>query len=266
VSATSHELSNGFLVGAYLAQFTGDFWLRDVLALGIGGDWWSEKLVYDLVDQGLLEQPEGGYFFPTTPVKITDSGKLKALEFLDEPGARVPESVFCQWKYNYIDNKDNDPRYGGLKVDDLPPELTGRFVALESAYRHFVNLVQGERTRMQRYETPSNTTYDSSAWTGANRIERIRIIREMVGPIRNIVDGMIAQLEAVGHNGGPPLEDVSEQLDCLRHLHEALGRFLEATATDCGMDVFGGLVAEISNFSSRFAAIDVRPWNVTDLE
>src|SRR5262245_16339186 len=103
MSASPGELVDGFLVGAYLLSFVDMPNVIQIKKLGIRGRW-NDKFIDGLVEQRYIEANGEGEFFEDTSVSITELGKERAMSLIFEPGARVPESVFLEWRYNYIDD------------------------------------------------------------------------------------------------------------------------------------------------------------------
>jgi hypothetical protein len=223
------------------------------MSLGIGGNMWSDKLAYDLVDRGLINPPDGGYFFGQTSVSITEEGARRAIELINETGARVPESILFRWRYNYVDNRDDEPRFTAIPPNRLPQSLIDRMAELEPLYENFIGQIDEARSLRERDSGVADTVHDSRAWTGAQRVYRIEIIKALVPSAMDALNGLIRQLETPGHNGGPPLEDVNEMLACLRQLHSALGRLLAAADGDAEADIFDGAITAVQRFATRFA-------------
>lgn len=69
--------------------------------------------------------------------------------------------------------------------------------------------------------------YDASAWTGVSEpVQRVRAVQSLVPVAQAAIETLISQLEAPGHNGGPPLDETEVALEHLRQLHAALGQLL----------------------------------------
>lgn len=97
--------------------------------------------------------------------------------------------------------------------------------------------------------------YDASAWTGAaGPKERLLAVKTLMPIAQNAVEQLMALLEAPGHNGGPPLDEVEEAIDELRHLHAALGALLAAAEESRLADAFNdGLATEAARYAKRAA-------------
>lgn len=97
--------------------------------------------------------------------------------------------------------------------------------------------------------------YDASAWTGATRPnERLLAVKTLMPVARNAVEQLMTLLEAPGHNGGPPLDEVEEAVTELRQLHAALGSLLIAADQGKLAQAFNdGLATEAARFAKRAA-------------
>lgn len=97
--------------------------------------------------------------------------------------------------------------------------------------------------------------FDASAWTGAaSPAERVLAVKTLMPVAQNAVEQLLALLNAPGHNGGPPLDEVEEAIGELRQLHAALGVLL--TAADegrLGQAFNAGLATEAARYAKRAA-------------
>lgn len=96
--------------------------------------------------------------------------------------------------------------------------------------------------------------YDSSAWTGVTGAgQKIKAIRTMVPVSLSAIEVLLSYLEAPSHNGGPPLDEVTEAIKNLRSLHRALGEMLSA-ASEGGLErISPGAFDEVSHYAKRAA-------------
>jgi hypothetical protein len=87
---------------------------------------------------------------------------------------------------------------------------------------------------------------DASKWTGqADRVARLKVVRELLPVARTTIEAMIETLSQPGPNHGPLLDEREEAIGHLRELHGKLGELL--TAIDGGRfddDLGQGLAAE----------------------
>jgi hypothetical protein len=98
-------------------------------------------------------------------------------------------------------------------------------------------------------------SYDSSAWAGIdNPAQRVRAVKTLVPLAQSAIDALINHLEQPSHNGGPPLDEITEALNHLRKLHSKLGEILlaadEGTLTSSRGE---GLMDEAARFAKRAA-------------
>lgn len=113
------------------------------------------------------------------------------------------------------------------------------------------------RSQAELGPLPDERRSPSSSWTGLTTArERIVAIQIMFPPALDAIEGLINKLEEAGHNGGPPLDELSLSLTALRELHKALGALL-ALADDgyLGSDKGQGAIIEIAKFAERFAKL-----------
>ncbi len=174
--ATSSELQDGFIVGVYLSGTHGDNQFGWVKSLGLGGqNFWNDGLVDQIVDRQLVLPSSDGMFFSFTDVRITDEGQGQALALMQEPGARVPESVVEMWMMRTAE------RHGGIMTDRLPPDLILRlddFQRANDAYQE--RLLRAEQRIRERFRS---VELDSSTWTGIE--QRIASNPEILEQIRS---------------------------------------------------------------------------------
>ncbi|MBO9696673.1 MAG: hypothetical protein J7499_10795 [Sphingopyxis sp.] len=97
--------------------------------------------------------------------------------------------------------------------------------------------------------------YDASAWTGVSEpAQRARAVHALVPLAQAAIEALIAQLEAPGHNGGPPLDEIDAALEHLRKLHTSLGELL-LVADEGGLfsSRGEGLMVEAARYGRRAA-------------
>ncbi|HZG08730.1 MAG TPA: hypothetical protein VEZ70_07120 [Allosphingosinicella sp.] len=161
-----------------------------------------------------------------------------------------------------------DPRYG-----DLAPKWLRRNRDLRSLWS-FAKSVDGSwepRRQFLREEfeplldfleraggEPSPrmpSAYDGSAWTGVqSTAQQVHAIKTLVPVAQAAIGTLIEHLEKPGHNGGPPLEEVSFALEHLHKLHAALGTLLSAVEKgELKENIESGLVAEIARYGRQSA-------------
>lgn len=94
---------------------------------------------------------------------------------------------------------------------------------------------------------------DPSAWTGIrSRADRLAAAKMLIPTAQGAIENLIFGLENRSHNGGPPLDEMSEAIAALRELHGKLGELLEAI--DAGRfdtDLGDGLISEAIKVSQR---------------
>ena len=248
MAATAREYQEGFLAGAYLLSLLEHNTFAEIKGLGIGGRVWSDRMVDELAESGLIEPPPERYFFEDTPVVLTDAGEEKALALILEPGNRVPETVLLAWRLAYMD-------YGGSEHADegiIPSEIVARLEELEDAYLRFKQEGQPNNNR-SRVEA---SYHDSSRWTGRRSTKQQAAFIRRVAPIAlNGVELLIGELESLGHNGGPSIEERKEALTQLRDLQSALAELIKLAEND--LPTMGALSTVRALQSKLFTWCDV---------
>lgn len=98
-------------------------------------------------------------------------------------------------------------------------------------------------------------SYDAAAWTGVSEpVQRVRAVQSLVPVAQAAIETLISQLEAPGHNGGPPLEEAEVALGHLRQLHAALGQLLTLADEGSLLTSRGeGLMVEAARYGRRAA-------------
>lgn len=93
----------------------------------------------------------------------------------------------------------------------------------------------------------------SSAWTGIQSVqERIIAFKQLAPVALAAVDCLLVELQAAGHNGGPPLDERKEAIEALRQLHDCLGALLAAVESEGFSWADGeGLVASCAHYAIR---------------
>jgi hypothetical protein len=252
VAATPGENLDGFLVAVYLTSLLSDNYFEKIKTLPFGGPRWSEKLIDQLVDGGMIEPPEDGYFFDASEIIITEKGKEKALELIKEPGARVPEIVLFGWRYNYLEKPYNLDENGDPAF--IPAEISDRLRELEDGYRRYKNDADQYKNReMERNSdavgidggAATAEAISAQSWTGVpSEQERIKNIKILIVPAIAVLDKLIEELES-GKNNGPRIQENIDRLKYLKRLHSALGELLaRSEAGRLGSDLGEGLASE----------------------
>lgn len=97
--------------------------------------------------------------------------------------------------------------------------------------------------------------YDASAWTGVQgTAQQAHAIRTLIPVAQASLETLISHLAQPSHNGGPPLDEIEEAIQHLRHLHNALGRLLLAAETGTlAATIDDSLLAEIGRYGRRAA-------------
>lgn len=257
MSASPGELINGFLVGAYLLSFVDIPNVIQIKNLGIRGRW-NDKFIDGLVEQGYIEANEHGEFFEDSYLTITESGKEKAMSLIFEPGERVPESVFLEWRYNYIDDF-GDGGHPTFDKSAIPPALFERMKDWEEVYQeHYVRpRQQAGHPFVGSDQLVDRDAVESSDWTGIlSARQRLSVVKTLIPPALEALEGLIHNLESPRHNGGPPLEEDEELLNCLKSLHSALGEVLTlAEQGKLESDEAGGMIAAVVDYAHRFGKL-----------
>jgi hypothetical protein len=93
---------------------------------------------------------------------------------------------------------------------------------------------------------PHRSDNPASDWTGRpSRIQRLKVVRELLPVARSSIEAMIAELSEPGPNGGPLLDEHEEAIAHLRQLHGKLGELIAAIDGGRFSDDLGeGLVAD----------------------
>ena len=113
------------------------------------------------------------------------------------------------------------------------------------------------------------TSIDPSDWTGViSSKAKIETVRHLLPIAQDAVAKVIGELDRRGDNGGPPLDDREEALDCLRKLHHALGAMLSAIDTETFSELGEGLPLEAVRYTTRAIKIlrdDPMPYALSTL-
>lgn len=111
--------------------------------------------------------------------------------------------------------------------------------------------------RLEFFGKPGDAAagYDSLAWTGAIKgSDRVRAVQTLIPIAQNAVEHLLTALDVPSHNGGPPLDEISTAIECLRQLHRTLGEMLAAADEGKLLDAGNlGLPTEAARYAKRAA-------------
>lgn len=148
-------------------------------------------------------------------------------------------------------NRDLASMWPELK--SLSPQWQPRRVEVRTRFEDALAIAE----RLEVIGDPGDSIagFDSSAWTGASKgIDRIKAVKTLIPIARNAVEQLISSLEKPGHNGGPPLDEISTAIEYLRQLHRALGELLTAADEGRFAEVVNeGLATEAARYAKRAA-------------
>ena len=156
---------------------------------------------------------------------------------------KVTTSVFIPFNRDFAAYVDARERLEGV---DSP----------RSAMRPMIAATSGSASGAGTGQAIGESVADASRWTGVtSRTARLTSVRGQIEAAHDAIRYLIDDLATDEGNGGPLLEEHSEALDLLRHLHRVVGELLAAIDGGRLDDELGeSFAAQIGRFDGRWLA------------
>lgn len=200
------------------------------ISLQVSGWTIEEKAALAAAVEGVLgvvsvRSAGGGisYYVDYDPSRTTESALKQQLTLVAEKVQGLPPEE--------ADGEEVEPNYLAIGGDRL--------------------MIGGQRILAPRAQDAATAT--ASSWTGIADIrERIAAVKQLVPVAIVAIDTLILELDVLGDNGGPALDERQEALEALRGLHCALGSLLALAETpNFKWADNEGLASECVGFAAR---------------